>query len=90
MEQAGDEQGAVDAAARCSMQEIMIRLGAVEERFDQAAVTVAVLGALQAVIAHDPFRLGRALAACACSRLLEKLRACSSARRASSGDPVIF
>jgi len=89
VEQEGDEQGAVDAAARRSIQEIMIRLGAVEERFDQAAVTVAGLGALQAVIAHDPFLLGRALAACACSRLLEKLHACPSARRASSGDPVI-
>ena len=90
MEQAGEKQGAVDAAARRSIRKIMIRLGAVEERSEEEAVTVAVLGALQAVIAHDPFLLGRALAACACSCFVEKLHASPSARRASSGDSEIF
>ena len=72
------------AAATTTCAETNRRMANLELQWQLASLSLSGLSALQDVVPLDRFVLGRALAACVRSRLLDRLRACPPRRRAAA------
>jgi len=77
------EKSAAAATAACAS--TRMRMANMELQWQLASVSLSGLSALQDVLPFDRFALGRALAACVRSRLLERLRVCPPRRVVSKG-----
>jgi len=77
------EKSAAAATAACASTKM--RMANMELQWQLASVSLSGLSALQDVLPFDWFALGRALAACVRSRLLERLRVCPPRRVVSKG-----